>query len=767
MIERIKSLRGIGLYHDAKNIQNFTFGPATLIYAKNGLGKSTLTSIFRSLATGDSAIIEERRTIDGTTEPAVVVEFRDKTVSSYQKNKWSSKRQEIKIFDSAFVNDNVYSGNDITSEHRKNLLDFAVGNQAVAARVREDKASTDRKTATAQINAVTKTLTTHAHPRSVPVFRALPAHSDSKQQIVALERRRDNAERTASLMANALPAKFVVPVFNLDNIFEILNRTLDDVHAEAESRVAEHSHRLGGEDPQSWLSQGQNYGDKETCPYCGQSTIGVDLIKMYQSHFNEAYVRLRNDISDANRSVETVLSGSLLESLEQHREIVNGRLSFWAGYVDGVQHLDTRMDELAASTLANLRELLRELLAKKSIAPTEKIGTVDNRSEADELWEQFQGIYSDQNLIVGAYELLIESFKTDLQGEDVERLRTRISELQLSESRHSAPVVALFEELASAESALARAESEKNSARVELTKVMKATLDQYRTKINENLKRLGAKFAIDQISTNYLGGTARTDYGLVLRGKNVPLTGGQPSFATALSDGDKRTLAFAFFAASIQSDSDLGQKILVIDDPVSSLDSGRRTSTGQMIQEISKRCSQIVLLAHDEYFLDSVEKMLTPPKNSPDPSPKAIQIKSVERLYSDFDSVDFSELCETGYYRNYRTVSAFVAAKNNDHERAAEALRPLLEGFLHRKYPGILPVASTLGVALNAIDTAAAGSPVSPMGVHVPALQRINEYASSFHHDTDGAHNRMKADPSEVRSFGREILDFLHAVHPV
>jgi wobble nucleotide-excising tRNase len=60
-----------------------------------------------------------------------------------------------------------------------------------------------------------------------------------------------------------------------------------------------------------------------------------------------------------------------------------------------------------------------------------------------------------------------------------------------------------------------------------------------------------------------------------MRGANIALSGGVPDFKTSLSEGDKRTLAFAFFIASTESDSNLSNKIIIIDDLMCSLDLNR------------------------------------------------------------------------------------------------------------------------------------------------------------------------------------------------
>ena len=69
----------------------------------------------------------------------------------------------------------------------------------------------------------------------------------------------------------------------------------------------------------------------------------------------------------------------------------------------------------------------------------------------------------------------------------------------------------------------------------------------------------------------------------------VPLATGNamgPSFRNTLSAGDRNALVLAFFFASLERDPQRGQKIVVIDDPISSLDEHRSLVT---IQEMRRR----------------------------------------------------------------------------------------------------------------------------------------------------------------------------------
>src|SRR5690606_32127047 len=111
--------------------------------------------------------------------------------------------------------------------------------------------------------------------------------------------------------------------------------------------------------------------------------------------------------------------------------------------------------------------------------------------------------------------------------------------LQAAKRRHDPNVIQLFNHLDTARTNALSAEKSKKAARETLDALMQKTLDQYEKSINCLLKSFSASFSIMGLNANFRGAAPRSEYGIELRGKNVSLEGGPPSFATALSEGDK------------------------------------------------------------------------------------------------------------------------------------------------------------------------------------------------------------------------------------
>jgi wobble nucleotide-excising tRNase len=70
-----------------------------------------------------------------------------------------------------------------------------------------------------------------------------------------------------------------------------------------------------------------------------------------------------------------------------------------------------------------------------------------------------------------------------------------------------------------------------------------------------------------------------------------------------LSDGDRSTLALAMFVLSIERAPDLGEAIVVFDDPMTSQDAQRSEATAEQITRLAKRADQVIVVSHLAPFL--------------------------------------------------------------------------------------------------------------------------------------------------------------------
>lgn len=760
MLERIEEIRGVGLFHDA-NGKPHKFQKATVLYADNGRGKSTLANILRSLSEGDAASVLERKTIDGTFAPSVTLQFSNAHKVTLSGNRWSEARPEIIVFDADFVERNVHSGGVVNTGHRKNLLEFALGEKAVTARSAESKASKNASDAAKEVQRISDLLSGHHQDCSLSDFEKLPKIADPDKDIEDLEKRLVAARNSESLLKRAIPEKISIPQMDLTSSFEVLGTTIENVQDDAEATVRAHVESLDGKDTEAWLSQGQEFDNDENCPYCAQSTTGIDLITAYRTHFNEAYIDLKNKVQQLDKQTAAACSESLVTQFAQKLKTANSSTGAWE---DQVKVAKASFDDATALTkLSEIRVLLSALVKSKQSNLTVSFGRQDDRKKASEIWSEITAMMEATNTQIAEAKTIIEKFQKELSAEDIPTITTTQQRIRLGKKRHSDGVIDLFKALQTARAASKSAEESKAKARTTLNALMKQTLSDYERSINTLLDKFGAAFKIEKMDTNFRGGSPRSEYGLALRGKSVPLEGGPPSFGTALSEGDKRTLAFAFFVASTIADPNLSSRVIVVDDPMCSLDLNRKQQTRTELKEIGRKSKQLIVLAHDIYFVRDLQKDLAPPPGA-SYSVCAFGLSHAGNGYTKIDSLDVNKECQSPYYHHHQLLVDYVNSGTGDSRQVAKAIRVLLEGYLHRRFPSLIPEGLMFGQVVNFIDNGApAGSPVMHAKCLVDELREINTYAGQFHHDTNpGNADTVHITPAELTKFCKRALDVVH-----
>ena len=132
MINRLQLLRNVGQFDSVSGAANVNLSRLTLIYAENGRGKTTIAAILRSLGTNDPVPIVERSRLGAVYPPHVVVDCTGgPPAAMFQNGAWNRSLGNIVVFDDQFVDQNVYSGLIVDSEHRQRLHEFILGAQGI------------------------------------------------------------------------------------------------------------------------------------------------------------------------------------------------------------------------------------------------------------------------------------------------------------------------------------------------------------------------------------------------------------------------------------------------------------------------------------------------------------------------------------------------------------------------------------------------------------------------------------------------------------
>ena len=243
----------------------------------------------------------------------------------------------------------------------------------------------------------------------------------------------------------------------------------------ARDHLAHHTH--GGE--QAWLAEGRRIQRDNDCPYCGQSTAGIPLVRAYEVLFGEAYGRLRQRLADTQAQVNRTLGASALAALQAvvgHNDRLN---EFWRGLVDQAARDEALAGDLRAAA-NEWHAAADELLASKLAAPLELCEVSLRFIAARNNWERLQPRVIAYNEAVAAINRAIDAFKARAPAADLAAARRDLETLRNAERRHDAATTSVIE-------AFRRVETEKNRLEREKTEA-KAALDAYSGQVLDSTK---------------------------------------------------------------------------------------------------------------------------------------------------------------------------------------------------------------------------------------------------------------------------------------
>lgn len=772
MLKRIARMNGIGLFFAPEGVTSPEFEEITLLYGENARGKSTLASMLSSATANDPAPIHARETIDQTVPPEACLEFQGGGSATFHAGRWEGDTTSLRVFDSEFIDRNVHSGSVIDVGHRRNLLDFAIGVKAVEARNRLSALVDAKKYLDREIKSVDAEIFKYSGQTPIEQFLAYPQIADVDNQIKSKSDELDNVKARRAIANQSRPKQNPLPSFNVDQFLEILDQALNNLHSAAETSVKEHLDRMGNPAARTWISDGQHFLPDDKCPFCGQDIRELDLVKHYQSVFNEKYNTLRRQLTTQEESAHAIFLDCDLETFEA--SVSNAKQAIEAWKKTGVTAPNPGATDfaLARTYFQEFKSLLNVLIRSKR-EDLNWTPSKDQKKHLKDSFDKYSGLIRAENSIISSANEAIGDYVEALGQLDEDVVQGELERLKISKARHLQEVVDLAIKREELSEQISVNLKDSNKARKDERSEMNSLLGDYAETINGFLTQLHAPFRIKGATANFAGGPPGATYAIEIRKREAPLAGDKHSFRTALSESDKRTMAFAFFLASTFADPDLANRILVVDDPMSSLDRNRRENTIVALGELVQKCKQLIVLAHDPNFLLQLRTQVAKIKKPrPDGSLHRVTLCELKlspsmvdpnlEYYSEFAPCNLDAECESKYAKNYRTVCEFLKIPTRSHEEAARAIRPLLEGYLHRRFPTRLSRGSMFGASIQAIIKADETDPLAAAKKDVDRLKRIAYFGNDSHHDTDSDYAPPLPNHTATVGFARDCLDLIH-----
>jgi hypothetical protein len=140
-----------------------------------------------------------------------------------------------------------------------------------------------------------------------------------------------------------------------------------------------------------------------------------------------------------------------------------------------------------------------------------------------------------------------------------------------------------------------------------------------------------------------------------------------------------------------------------------------------------------------------------------------LSIIRVEDGYSAFACCDIDDICSSDYYRHHCLVCDYVDGKSTINARdVAKAIRPMLEGYYHRKFPRRIPRQMLFGQIIYEAKEAKPDNPLSNLKPILKELNEVNEYAGNFHHDTNPNFETTSINEAELLNYARRALTLIY-----
>lgn len=742
-LKKVTKLQNIGKFHKA-GISGGEYGKFTLFYAGNGRGKTTLCAVLRSMKAGAPGIIEDRRTLGEIAAPEVNL-LLDTGVATFANGQWKNGKHALHIFDSAFVAENVHAGERVDTEQRRNIYRVIVGATGVQLAEDVDKLDATITETTSKIAAEKKALQSHV-PAGITfeTFLALADDAAIDAKIAAQKVKLEAAAQSAQIAVKPLLKSQPIPSLPASFI-AALAKTISGVSADAakklEVQLAKHKF---GEDGQAWVLSGLQHVHGDSCPFCANDVKGNVLVETYRQYFDESYGAFKAELVGLQTEVMQGLSEAEGLRTKSRFENLAKEIEFWRAFGKVEFSPVAGLDAMPAK-LATLWGAAKLAIDAKIATPLEQIDPTA-LLKALEDWQTATNSMQTCNDTLVQANADIQAIKTSTAAVGKAALEAAMKNLEAIQKRHSPTVKSLADSYNALVAEKAKQVADKDTKKDALDKYDASVLAKYHDAINGYLTQFGAGFSLLKSEKNYVGKQPQWMYVIEINKQPVDVTKksgqGEASFETAMSAGDRSTLALAFFLAQLDLDTDLNNSVVVFDDPFTSLDEFRRAMTAKTIFRVGEAASQVIVLSHDKYFLQAVSDAAKTKKC------ETFQISSAKKN-SSIEAWDMEREVKDGYLRAHMDMLDFHNGHAGSPSEMRLKMRPLLEDYIRYRFPNQIPDGKWLGDMLGVI----AADTSHPLASLYNEIDDINSFTAPHHHNTNTPFN-----DDEVKSYVSRTL---------
>ncbi|MEN0653380.1 MULTISPECIES: AAA family ATPase [Hyphobacterium] len=747
MLHKIQRIKDIGRFADLSH-KAPQFSKLSLIYARNGLGKSTICAVLRSATEANPNLIFARKRAGSTAQSEAELLLDGVGVIAFTGGVWKKAPGAIIIFDQEYISRNLHVGESVTRDNKRSLVPVVLGQKGVSLAASVNELDSEQRTLDGEIKQIGSLISARikaVDARSLKKYCEAKISADIDAQV---DQARKDAElgRKATEVSRRKEIAVIAPP-DLGPLLILFAETVEHVSEDAIARVRDHleKHGMSREDTK-WLNTGFNLNRLESaCPYCDQPIDGLDLIKAYKGYFSSAFTDLHRRCRDANAEVEKLVE----TDWSAKATALGSDVEFWGSVTRlPVEPVITDSEQGVIET--GLLELQSHFETKLE-NPLETL--VPSDASLRKISAAFEILLRVDRDISSCSEVIAEARKS-ATSVDVAAAEGRLAWLEALQRRRETEVSELVERYIQAITRKSEVDMLKAAAQADLKAFTKDNIGPRQSQINEILKTFSANFRIVDTQATFVGREANAEYAIELSGTRFPVGEkkvDEPCFSTILSAGDKGTLALAFFLAQIKSDPALSDAVIVFDDPFNSQDLGRQFETESQIRSLASQARQVVVFSHDPRFLFNIQKDASG------------DVTATFQLLCRTDGIgcvsrwDAGEELKQPYVRNAEIIREFATQgapiKGESLQSTAQAIRPFLEDYMRARMPGRFAENALISEMLPEIKNAGESDPLFSA---VAGLNALNEYSRRYMHA-----NAPKPDPSELQAQCQKVVQIV------
>lgn len=339
-----------------------------------------------------------------------------------------------------------------------------------------------------------------------------------------------------------------------------------------------------------WVSQGKLLlqDDDDVCPFCQQKTITTSFREKLENYFDETFTQAIKEIQALSKEYNT-LSQSIKNELNQREA---------SEKINAESKLDIEHFTSAIKTFSDQITTNHEKLNNKIKEPSRELELISTK----DMTQTIELIIRTANETIKKHNDIVDNYRSEKQKLLISIWRYLVESFREETNQHISKINGLAKGIENLEKKAQekRTESKKLDEEIKTLSNNVSSIEPTITKINTTLKQFG--FLNFEIVPSK---TVKNHY--QLQRENGELA------ESSLSEGEITFLTFLYFMqlaiGSTDKNSISDERILVVDDPISSLDSTVlfvvSTILKRLIKDINTdvgNVKQLILLTHNVYF---------------------------------------------------------------------------------------------------------------------------------------------------------------------